>query len=216
MRIVLLGPPGSGKGTQAKFIIDKFGIPHISTGDIFRKNIKEGTPLGVEAKSYIDKGQLVPDELTIAIVEDRLKEDDCKNGFMLDGFPRTVAQAEALTKALESMNTSLDHVINIAVADKALVDRLTGRRVCLSCGASFHMVFNPPKKEGICDYCSAELVQRADDNIDTVSSRLEVYGTQTKPLIEYYEIKGLLRAIEGEKDIDKVFEDICKALGSDK
>ncbi|MEG2337663.1 MAG: adenylate kinase [Clostridium sp.] len=214
MRIVLLGPPGSGKGTQAKFIVEKYGIPHISTGDIFRKNIKEETPLGVKAKSYIDKGQLVPDELTVEIVEDRLKADDCTKGFMLDGFPRTVGQAEALTKVLGEMNTSLDHVINIEVADKALVDRLTGRRVCPSCGASFHTVFNPPAKDGICNYCSAEVIQRADDNIETVSSRLEVYSTQTKPLIEYYENKGLLRSIEGEQNIDKVFEDINKALGS--
>lgn len=216
MRIVLLGPPGSGKGTQAKFIVDKFGIPHISTGDIFRKNIKEETPLGVEAKSYMDKGQLVPDELTIAIVEDRLKEDDCKNGFMLDGFPRTLGQAEALTKVLESMGTSLNHVINIEVADEALIDRLTGRRVCPACGASFHMVFNPPKKEGICDYCSAEVVQRADDNVETVSSRLAVYSDQTKPLINYYQEKGTLRSINGEQDIQKVFKDICEALGSNK
>lgn len=216
MRIVLLGPPGSGKGTQAKFIVDKFGIPHISTGDIFRKNIKEETPLGIKAKSYIDKGQLVPDELTIEIVEDRLKQDDCKDGFMLDGFPRTVGQAEALTKVLENAGESLDHVINIDVASEALIDRLTGRRVCLTCGASFHMVFNPPKKEGICDYCNAELVHRADDNIETVSSRLQVYSDQTKPLIEYYESKGLLRSINGEQDIDKVFADIYSALGSSK
>lgn len=214
MKIVLLGPPGSGKGTQAKFIVEKFGIPHISTGDIFRKNIKEQTPLGVKAKSFMDKGQLVPDELTIEIVEDRLKEKDCEQGFMLDGFPRTVAQAEALAKFLDSEGTNLDHVININVADKALIDRLTGRRVCPSCGASFHVVFNPPKVEGVCDYCSAEIIQRADDNVETVSSRLEVYGDQTKPLIDYYESKGTLRSINGEQDIDKVFADILSALGS--
>ncbi len=216
MRLILLGPPGSGKGTQAKFIVEKFGIPHISTGDIFRQNIKDGTPLGVKAKSFIDKGQLVPDEVTIEIVEDRIKQDDCKSGFMLDGFPRTVGQAEALAKVLKSLGESLDHVININVADKALVERLTGRRVCLTCGASFHVVFNPPKKEGICDYCSAELIQRADDNVETVSSRLEVYSNQTKPLIDYYEKIGLLRSIEGEKDINDVFGDIVKALGSSK
>lgn len=216
MRLILLGPPGSGKGTQAKFIVEKFGIPHISTGDIFRQNIKDGTPLGVKAKSFIDKGQLVPDEVTIEIVEDRIKQDDCKGGFMLDGFPRTVGQAEALAKVLKSLGESLDHVININVADEALVERLTGRRVCLTCGASFHVVFNPPKKEGICDYCSAELIQREDDNVETVSSRLEVYSNQTKPLIDYYEKIGLLRSIEGEKDINDVFRDIVNALGSSK
>lgn len=216
MRLILLGPPGSGKGTQAKFIVEKFGIPHISTGDIFRQNIKDGTPLGIKAKSFIDKGQLVPDEVTIEIVEDRIKQDDCKSGFMLDGFPRTVGQAEALAKVLKSLGESLDHVVNINVADEALVERLTGRRVCLTCGASFHVVFNPPKKEGICDYCSADLIQREDDNVETVSSRLEVYSNQTKPLIDFYEKIGLLRSIEGEKDINDVFGDIVKALGSSK
>lgn len=214
MRLVLLGPPGSGKGTQAKFIVEKYGILHISTGDIFRKNIKEETPLGVKAKAFIDKGQLVPDELTIELVEDRLKQDDCKNGFMLDGFPRTVAQAEALTKALDASGVSLDHVININVSSDKLIDRLTGRRVCLNCGGSFHTEFNPPKKDGVCDYCSKEIIQRADDNVETVSSRLEVYEAQTKPLIEYYEKKGLIRDIKGEQDIEAVFTDIVKELGS--
>lgn len=216
MRLVLLGPPGSGKGTQAKFIVDKYDVLHISTGDIFRKNIKEETPLGVKAKAFIDKGQLVPDELTIEIVEDRLKQDDCKNGFMLDGFPRTVAQAEALSKVLDSLGTSLDHVLNINVSDGKLIDRLTGRRVCLTCGGSFHVEFNPPKQEGVCDYCSKEIIQRADDNVETVSSRLEVYEAQTKPLIEFYEKRGLLRNIKGEQNMEDVFSDIVKELGSSK
>lgn len=216
MKIVLLGPPGAGKGTQAKFIAERYNIPHISTGDIFRKNIKEQTALGVKAKEFIDKGQLVPDELTVAIVEDRIKQDDCKNGFLLDGFPRTVAQADALKNALALMGSKLDHVVNIDVPEGNLIDRLTGRRVCPSCGASFHVIFNPPKKDNLCDYCEAELIQRADDSVDTVKSRLNVYQKQTQPLIEYYEVENLLRNIDGEQEITKVFEDICNILGSDK
>lgn len=215
MKIVLLGPPGAGKGTQAKFIAERNDVPHISTGDIFRKNIKEQTALGVKAKEFIDKGQLVPDELTVAIVEDRIKQDDCKRGFLLDGFPRTVAQADALKDALASMGTNLDHVINIQVPEGNLIDRLTGRRVCPACGASFHVIFNPPKKDNLCDYCNAQLVQRADDSVETVKSRLNVYQKQTEPLIEYYGAQGLLRNIDGEQQIDKVFEDICNILGSD-
>jgi adenylate kinase len=216
MKLVLLGPPGSGKGTQAKFIVDKYNIPHISTGDIFRKNIKEQTPLGIKAKEYIDKGLLVPDEVTVGIVEDRIKQEDCVNGFLLDGFPRTVVQADALDEVLKGMGTSLDHVINIEVSDKALIDRLTGRRVCPTCGASFHVIFNPPKVDNKCDYCNNELIQRADDNAETVVSRLEVYKKQTQPLIEYYNRKNLIRNIKGEQDIEKVFEDICNVLGSGK
>lgn len=216
MKIVLLGPPGAGKGTQAKFIAERYNIPHISTGDIFRKNIKEQTALGLKAKEFIDKGQLVPDELTVAIVEDRIKQDDCKNGFLLDGFPRTVAQADALKNALALMGSKLDHVVNIDVPEGNLIDRLTGRRVCPSCGASFHVIFNPPKKDNLCDYCEAELIQRADDSVDTVKSRLNVYQKQTQPLIEYYEVENLLRNIDGEQEITKVFEDICNILGSDK
>ncbi|CDF58867.1 adenylate kinase [Thermobrachium celere] len=215
MRIVLLGPPGAGKGTQAKLIVQKYNIPHISTGDIFRKNIKEMTHLGIKAKEYIDKGQLVPDELTVEIVKDRIKEDDCKNGFLLDGFPRTVAQADALNDVLNSLGTKLDHVININVDENNLIVRLTGRRVCPKCGASFHVAFNPPKVEGICDYCGAEVVQRADDSEETVKNRLSVYYKQTQPLIDYYTKNGLIRNINGEQEINEVFKEICNVLGSD-
>lgn len=215
MNIVLLGPPGAGKGTQAKYIAEKFGIPHISTGDIFRKNIKEQTKLGVKAKEYIDKGQLVPDALTVSIVEDRLKQDDCKNGFMLDGFPRNVAQADALDEVMSSIGMGLHHVVNIEVPAELLVERITGRRVCPACGASFHVVFNPPKTQGECDFCSTQLIQRADDSVETVRNRLNVYEKQTQPLIEYYEVKKILRNIDGKQDIDDVFKDICKVLGSE-
>lgn len=215
MRIVLLGPPGAGKGTQAKLIVEKYNIPHISTGDIFRKNIKEMTPLGIKAKEYIDKGQLVPDELTVDIVKDRIQEDDCKNGFLLDGFPRTVAQADALSEVLEELGTKLDSVININVDENNLIVRLSGRRVCPKCGASFHVVFNPPKQEGICDYCGAQIVQRADDSEETVKNRLSVYNKQTQPLIEYYTNNGLIKNIDGEQDINKVFAEICEVLGRD-
>lgn len=215
MKIVLLGPPGAGKGTQAKYIADKFDLAHISTGDIFRKNIKEKTPLGIKADEYIKRGQLVPDELTVAIVQDRIKQDDCKKGFLLDGFPRTLPQADALGEALKAMGTKLDHVINIQVPEDILIARLTGRRVCPRCGGSFHVIFNPPKRENICDYCDAQLIQRTDDSAETVKSRLYVYHKQTQPLIEYYSAKDLLRNIDGEQDIDKVFKDICNTLGSE-
>lgn len=215
MRVILLGPPGAGKGTQAKGIVDRFGIPHISTGDIFRKNIKENTLLGIKAKEYIDKGQLVPDDVTVAIVEDRIMQDDCMNGFLLDGFPRTVNQADALAKVLQKLGSNLDYVINIEVPNEAIISRLTGRRVCLNCGASFHIIFNPPKNEGICSVCSGKLIQRDDDTQSTVKSRLEVYHNQTAPLIKYYQETGLLHSIDGERDIDKVLEDIYNILGSD-
>lgn len=215
MKIVLLGPPGAGKGTQAKYIADKYELAHISTGDIFRKNISEKTPLGIKANDYIQKGQLVPDELTVAIVQDRIQEEDCKKGFLLDGFPRTIPQADALSEALKAMGTNLDHVLNIEVPEENLVARLTGRRVCPKCGGSFHVIFNPPKRENICDHCASELIQRADDSAETVKSRLNVYNKQTQPLIEYYSAKGLLRNIDGEQDIKKVFEDICNILGSE-
>lgn len=195
MKIVLLGPPGAGKGTQAKLIVEKYNIPHISTGDIFRKNIKEMTPLGIKAKEYIDKGQLVPDEVTVDIVKDRIQQEDCKNGFLLDGFPRTVAQADALSEVLEDLGTKLDYVINIKVDENNLIVRLSGRRVCPKCGASFHVVFNPPKQEGVCDYCGAEVVQRADDTEETVKNRLSVYNKQTQPLIDYYTNNGLIKNI---------------------
>lgn len=214
MRLILLGPPGAGKGTQAANIVDKYHVPHISTGDIFRKNIKEGTALGVEAKSYMDKGELVPDTLVIEIVADRLREEDCKAGFLLDGFPRTVAQAEALDKVLEAMNCSLNHVVNIQVDPNLLVARAVGRRICKDCGATYHISFNPSKVEGVCDKCSGELYQRSDDNEETVSNRVRVYVEETSPLVNYYTEKGIILNLNGEKTIDEVFEDICNALGS--
>lgn len=215
MRVVLLGPPGSGKGTQAAFIKKEYGIPHISTGDIFRKEISEKTPLGIEANKYIENGQLVPDDITIGIVKDRIMEDDCKRGFLLDGFPRTVCQAEALSKLLDEENMALNGVVNIKVPDESLINRLSSRRVCNSCGASYNLVFNPPKREGICDHCSSKLIHRDDDTVETVKKRLAVYEKSTKPLIEYYEKKGLLADINGDQDIAKVFQDICNALGSE-
>lgn len=215
MRVVLLGPPGSGKGTQAAFIKKEYGIPHISTGDIFRKEISEKTPLGIEANKYIENGQLVPDDITIGIVKDRIMEDDCKRGFLLDGFPRTVCQAEALSKLLDEENMALNGVVNIKVPDESLINRLSSRRVCNSCGASYNLVFNPPKREGICDHCSSKLIHRDDDTVETVKKRLVVYEKSTKPLIEYYEKKGLLADINGDQDIAKVFQDICNALGSE-
>lgn len=215
MKIVLLGPPGAGKGTQAKYIADKYLLAHISTGDIFRKNMSEKTPLGIKANEYIKRGQLVPDELTVAVVESRIQEDDCKKGFLLDGFPRTLPQADALSKALENCGTGLDHVLNIQVPAGNLISRLTGRRVCPACGGSFHVILNPPKRENICDYCGGKLVQRPDDSAETVKSRLYVYHKQTQPLIEYYSARGLLRNIDGEQDIDRVFQDICNILGSE-
>lgn len=216
MKIILLGPPGAGKGTQAKLISGKYSIPHISTGDIFRKNISEKTPLGVKAKSYMDKGQLVPDELTIEIVNDRLQNDDCKNGFLLDGFPRTVKQAEALDKFLESQGTKIDSALLIEVPQEFILDRMTGRRVCKDCGASYHVKFNPSKSEGKCDLCGGELIQRKDDTEETVKERLDVYSKQTAPLVQYYKNKESLCTVDGTQEIDKVFHSICDILGSDK
>ncbi|CUO87710.1 adenylate kinase [Clostridium sp. NSJ-49] len=214
MKIVLLGPPGAGKGTQAKSISNRYSIPHISTGDIFRKNISEGTPLGIEAKSYMDKGQLVPDEVTINMVKDRLTWEDCKNGYLLDGFPRTVAQAEALEGFLADRNEKLDTALSIEVPSSFILERMTGRRVCPSCGASYHVKFNPPTKDGVCDVCGSDIVQRKDDTEETVSERLEVYERQTQPLIDFYNNKNLLSTVDGTKAINEVFESICSILGS--
>ena len=216
MRIILLGPPGAGKGTQAVGIVEKYNIPHISTGDIFRKNIKEGTDLGKKAKEYMDQGLLVPDELTVGLVTDRLSQDDCKNGFMLDGFPRNVAQAQQLGQYLNSVDLALDRVINIEVDKDILVGRAVGRRICKSCGATYHVEFNPPKVDGTCDVCGGELYQRADDNEETVSKRIQVYLDETKPLADYYSNEGIIANINGEQSIDKVFADIVDALGSEK
>lgn len=212
MRLVLLGPPGAGKGTQAAGIVGKYDIPHISTGDIFRKNIKEGTELGKKAKEYMDKGLLVPDELVVEIVKDRLTEDDCKLGFLLDGFPRTVSQADSLNSELESMDIKLDRVINIDVAKDELVERAVGRRICKACAATYHIKFNPTKEAGVCDACGGTLYQRDDDTEETVSKRIEVYIEQTQPLIDYYQEKGIIINIDGRQSIDAVFSNIVDEL----
>lgn len=212
MRLVLLGPPGAGKGTQASAIIKKYNIPHISTGDIFRANIKKGTELGKKAKAYMDKGQLVPDELVVSIVKDRLLEDDCKDGFLLDGFPRTVKQAEALDEELTKMELKLDHVINIDVESDELIKRAVGRRICKNCGATYHIEFNPPKKEEECDVCGGELYQRDDDTEETVANRIEIYLKETKPLVDYYTKKGIIFSVDGKQAIEDVFKDIVKSL----
>lgn len=213
MNLVLMGLPGAGKWTQAEKIVEKYKIPHISTGDMFRAAIKEGTELGLQAKSYMDRGDLVPDEVTIGIVRERLSKDDCQNGFLLDGFPRTVAQAEALETLLQQLNRSIDYVINIEVDKSILMERLTGRRICKECGATYHLVFNPPTQAGVCDKCGGELYQRADDNEATVANRLEVNMKQAQPLLDFYEAKGYLRNINGQQHIDQVFADICELLG---
>lgn len=213
MNLVLMGLPGAGKGTQADKIVGKYNIPHISTGDMFRAAIKEGTELGLQAKSFMDQGQLVPDEVTIGIVRERLSKADCEKGFLLDGFPRTVAQAEALEAMLADLGKKIDYVINIEVDPSILMERLTGRRICKNCGATYHLVFNPPAKEGVCDRCGGELYQRADDNAETVQNRLDVNIQQTKPLLDFYEEKGYLRNINGQQDIDVVFAAIEELLG---
>jgi len=212
LRLILLGPPGAGKGTQAEFIVDQFQVPHISTGDIFRKNIKEGTDLGLRAKSFIDQGALVPDSLVVEIVEARLQEADCENGFLLDGFPRTEYQAVELDKVLEKSGVSLTAVINIKVNPELLVSRAVGRRICRSCGATYHVKNNPPLKEGVCDKCDGELYQRSDDVEETVANRINIYVNETSPLIHYYEERGKLVNIDGEQDIKVVSADIVKAL----
>ncbi|MEE1377287.1 MAG: adenylate kinase [Oribacterium sp.] len=212
MKIVMLGAPGAGKGTQAIKIADKYDIPHISTGDIFRANIKGGTELGQKAKSYIDKGELVPDEVTIGMLLDRIAQDDCKNGYVLDGFPRTIPQAESLTEALKSQGDQIDFALNIDVPDEAIIERMSGRRACPKCGATYHIVYAAPKTENICDKCGTELIIRSDDKPETVKDRLNVYHQQTEPLIAYYKTAGVLREVDGTQELPKVFEDVIAIL----
>ncbi len=212
MNLILLGPPGAGKGTQAKRLMEKYGIPQISTGDILRAAVKEGTEMGKKAKEFMDAGKLVPDEVVIGIIDDRLKEDDCKSGYMLDGFPRTVPQAEALDEVLEKMGSKIDHVVSIEVPERELIGRLTGRRTCKDCGAGYHLMFDPPKAEGVCDKCGGQLYQRDDDNVETVTNRLKVYNDQTQPLIDYYTNKSLIRPIQGLGEIGEIFERITAIL----
>ena len=212
MKIIMLGAPGAGKGTHAKKITEKYGIPAISTGDIFRENIKNGTELGKKAKEYMDAGNLVPDELVCDLVVDRLKQDDCKNGYILDGFPRTIPQAEALTAALAKNDDAIDYALEIFIEDQAIIDRMSGRRVCKSCGATYHVVNIPPKTEGVCDECDGELIVRDDDAPETVKKRLDVYHEQTAPLIDYYKKQGILKVIDGSKGLDTCFEEICGIL----
>ena len=213
MKIIMLGAPGAGKGTQAKMIAEKYGLPHISTGDIFRANIKNGTALGKEAKEYMDKGLLVPDELTVRLLLDRVAKDDCRNGYVLDGFPRTIPQAEVLDEELSKLGEKVDYAVNVDVPDENIVNRMSGRRACLSCGATYHVVSIPPKKEGICDVCGSELVLRDDDKPETVQKRLKVYHEQTQPLIDFYEKKGVLRSVDGTLPMEEVFAAITEILG---
>ncbi len=213
MRAVLLGPPGAGKGTQAKKLVKQYGVPQISTGDIFRKNIKEGTELGKKAQEYMNAGGLVPDELVVDLVKDRLTQEDCANGYLLDGFPRTIAQAEQLDEFLSGLGSKLDAVINFEVGYDSLMERLTGRRLCKACGASYHVKNFPPKTEGVCDKCGGELIQRDDDTAETAKKRIEVYEESTAPLIEYYTKSGVLKNFDAEKDPDEVFEDIVRECG---
>lgn len=213
MKIIMLGAPGAGKGTQAKMIAAKYGIPHISTGDIFRANIKNGTELGAKAKQYMDKGELVPDELVVDLVIDRFKEDDCKNGYVLDGFPRTIPQAEALDKALTAIGENVDYAINVEVPDENIINRMGGRRACVGCGATYHIVYSPTKVEGKCDTCGGDLIIRDDDKPETVKNRLSVYHDQTQPLIDYYTKKGIIKEVDGTVDMNDVFKAITDILG---
>lgn len=214
MKIIMLGAPGAGKGTQAKKIAAKYDIPHISTGDIFRANIKNGTELGKKAKTYMDQGLLVPDELVVDLVVDRVQQDDCKNGYVLDGFPRTIPQAEALDKALAALGDKVDYAIDVNVPDENIVNRMGGRRACVGCGATYHLVYAPTKTEGICDVCGKELILRDDDKPETVQKRLNVYHEQTQPLIDYYTNAGILKTVDGTVDINDVFAAIVEILGA--
>lgn len=214
MKIIMLGAPGAGKGTQAKKIAEKYAIPHISTGDIFRANIKNGTELGQKAKQYMDKGELVPDELTCDLVMDRIQQDDCKNGFVLDGFPRTIPQAEALDAALNKIGQKMDFAVDVDVPDENIINRMGGRRACLSCGATYHIVYNPTKEEGICDACGAQTVLRDDDKPETVQNRLKVYHDQTQPLIDYYKKQDILKSVDGTQPMEDVFNAIVGILGA--
>ena len=214
MKIIMLGAPGAGKGTQAKKIADKYGIPHISTGDIFRANIKNGTELGKKAKAYMDQGLLVPDDLTLELIMDRFREPDCAAGYVLDGFPRTIPQAEALTRALEANGDSIDYAVNVEVPDENIISRMSGRRACLACGATYHIVHIPTKAEGICDRCGEKLVLRDDDKPETVQKRLDVYHSQTQPLIEYYTGQGKLAEVDGTAPMEDVFEAIVRIVGA--
>nr|WP_314461688.1 adenylate kinase [uncultured Clostridium sp.] len=214
MKIIMLGAPGAGKGTQAKKIAEKYQIPHVSTGDIFRSNIKEGTQLGRKAKEYMDQGALVPDELTIGMLMDRIQKEDCKDGYVLDGFPRTIPQAESLQKAITEMGQRIDFAINVDVPDENIINRMSGRRACISCGATYHIVYNPSKVPGVCDVCGSELVLRDDDKPETVKKRLSVYHDQTRPLIDYYKEAGVLVNVDGTQDLNKVFSDITDILGA--
>ncbi|MBR3104653.1 MAG: adenylate kinase [Lachnospiraceae bacterium] len=213
MKIVMLGAPGAGKGTQAKMIAEQYGIPHVSTGDIFRMNIKNGTELGKEAKTYMDKGELIHDELTVRILLDRVAQEDCKNGYVLDGFPRTIPQAEVLDAELTKLGDAIDYAINVDVPDENIIRRMSGRRACVSCGATYHIVHIPPKKEGICDRCGAELILRDDDKEETVKNRLNIYHAQTQPLIDFYTNKGVLKTVDGTVDSAEVFAAIKAILG---
>ena len=213
MKIIMLGAPGAGKGTQAKMIAEKYSIPHVSTGDIFRANIKNGTELGMEAKKYMDQGLLVPDELTVKILLDRVAQEDCANGYVLDGFPRTIPQAEVLDKALTELGDAIDYAINVDVPDENIVRRMSGRRACLACGATYHIEHIPPKAEGICDTCGEKLVLRDDDKPETVLNRLKVYHDQTQPLIDFYTAKGVLKSVDGTVDMSDVFHAIVEILG---
>lgn len=214
MKIIMLGAPGAGKGTQAKQIADKYAIPHISTGDIFRANLKAGTELGKKAKEYMDQGLLVPDELTCDLVMDRISQDDCQNGFVLDGFPRTIPQAEALDAALKKINQKMDYAIDVDVPDENIVNRMSGRRACLNCGATYHIVSIPTKVEGVCDRCGSPVVLRDDDQPETVKKRLDVYHEQTQPLIDYYKEQNILRTVDGTQPMEDVFGAIVEILGA--